>query len=53
MSKNEFYRGHCVNDKGEACPHIKASLNDAWGREVTMCCEYGEVDCPYVKEGRT
>lgn len=50
MSKNELCRGHCINDKGEPCPHIKPARDDAWCREVTMVCEYGEKNCPFVKE---
>ena len=50
MSKNEFYRGHCINDKGEPCPHIKGARDDTPCDEVTMGCEYGDKNCPYVKE---
>lgn len=51
MNKQQFYRGHCFIDKGRyavGCPHIKGSRPK--GVTQTMCCKYGEENCPYVKE---
>ena len=50
MRKEKFYRGHCVNDEGKCCKHIKPYPGDDPDDQNTMGCCLGENNCPYVEE---
>lgn len=49
-NRSRYYRGHCFDDNGRCCKHIKPSPEDKLGDECTMSCELGEEKCPYVEE---
>lgn len=49
-SKSRYYRGHCFDDNGRCCKHIKPYPGDDPDDQNTMGCEFGEENCPYVKK---
>ena len=49
-NRSRYNRGHCLDDNGRCCKHIKPHSSDDPDDQNTMGCEFGEENCPYLKE---